>query len=72
MKCFFIAEFEREAKNQDDHCLPFLNISSSSRVTKVLKMSSFRSKSARKSCQNQSKAIKFVMSCAGYVDWMKK
>ena len=35
-------------------------------------MSSFRSKSARKSCRNQPKSIKFVMSCAGHVDGMKK
>ena len=34
-------------------------------------MSSFRSKSARKSCRNQSKSIKFVTSCAGHVDGMK-
>ena len=35
-------------------------------------MSSFRSKSTRKCCQNQSKSIKFVTSCAGHVDGMKK
>ena len=35
-------------------------------------MSSFRSKSARKSCRNQSKSIKFVTSCAGHVDEMNK
>ena len=35
-------------------------------------MSSFRSKSDRKSCRNQSKSIKFVTSCAGRVDEMKK
>ena len=35
-------------------------------------MSSFRSKSARKSCRNKSKSIKFVTSCAGHVDGMKK
>ena len=35
-------------------------------------MSSFRSKSARKSQRNQSKSIKFVTSCAGHVDGMKK
>ena len=35
-------------------------------------MSSFGSESARKSCRNQSKSIKFVMSCAGHVDGMKK
>ena len=35
-------------------------------------MSSFRSKSARKSCRNQSKSIKFMTSCAGHVDGMKK
>ena len=35
-------------------------------------MSSFRSKSARESCRNQSKLIKFVMSCAGDGDGMKK
>ena len=37
-----------------------------------LKMSSFRSKSARKGRQNQSKSIKFVTSRAGHVDKMKK
>ena len=35
-------------------------------------MSSFRSKSARKSCRNQSKSINFVTSCTGHVDGMKK
>ena len=35
-------------------------------------MSSFRSKSARKSCRNQSKSIKFVPSCAGHIGGMKK
>ena len=35
-------------------------------------MSSFRSKSARKSCGNPSKSIKFVTSCAGHVNGMKK
>ena len=35
-------------------------------------MSSFRSKSARKSCRNQSKSIKFVASCAGHIGGMKK
>ena len=34
-------------------------------------MSSFRSRSARKSCRNQSKSIKFVMPCDGHVDGMK-
>ena len=34
-------------------------------------MSSFGSKSARKSCQNQSKSIKFVTPCAGHVDGIK-
>ena len=31
-------------------------------------MSSFRSKSARKSCRNQSESIKFVTSCAGHIE----
>ena len=35
-------------------------------------MSSFRSKSGQKLCRNQSKSIKFVTSCAGHVDGMKK
>ena len=35
-------------------------------------MNNFRSKSARKSCRNQSKSIKFVTSCAGHVDGMKE
>ena len=35
-------------------------------------MSGFRSKGARESCRNQSKSIKFVTSCAGHVDGMKK
>ena len=30
-------------------------------------MSSFRSKSAEKAVENQSKSIKFVTSCAGHV-----
>ena len=36
MKCFFIAEFERAAKIKKDGLLPFLNISSSSKVIKVV------------------------------------
>ena len=32
---FFIAEFERAAKIREDRRLPFLNITSSSRVMKV-------------------------------------
>ena len=35
-------------------------------------MSSFRSKSARESCRNQSKSIKFVTSCAGHLDGKKE
>ena len=35
-------------------------------------MSSFKLKSAQKSCRNQSKSIKFVTSCAGHVDEMRK
>ena len=35
-------------------------------------MSSFRSKSGQKLCRYQSKSIKFVTSCAGHVDGMKK
>ena len=35
-------------------------------------MSSFRSKSARESCRNQSKSRKFVTSCDVHVDGMKK
>ena len=35
-------------------------------------MSSFRSKSGQKLCRNQSKSIKFVTSCVGHVDGMKK
>ena len=35
-------------------------------------MSNFRSKSAQKSCRNQSKSIKFVTSCARHVGGMKK
>ena len=35
-------------------------------------MSSFKLKSAQKSCRNQSKSIKFVTSCAGRVDEMRK
>ena len=35
-------------------------------------MSSFRSKSAPKSCGSQSKSIKFVTSCTGHVYGMKK
>ena len=35
-------------------------------------MGSFSSKSGQKFFQNQSKSIKFVTSCAGHVDGMKK
>ena len=35
MKWFFIAEFKRAAKSQEDRRLPCLNIFSSSRVTTV-------------------------------------
>ena len=51
--------------------LPFLNISSNSRVIKV-KEEQFHNKKRPKSCQNQSKSTKFVTSCAGHVDGMKK
>ena len=37
-----------------------------------LRKSSFRSKGGQKFCRNQSKSIKFVMSCAGHVDGVKK
>ena len=35
-------------------------------------MSSFRSKTARKSSRNQPKSVNFVTSCIGHVDGMKK
>ena len=50
----------------------FLLLNLTPRVIKGLKISSFGSKSARTSYRNQSKSIKFVTSCAGHVDGMKK
>ena len=50
-------------------------ISSSSRVIYIynsLKIIRFRIKSGKKLCRNQSKSIKFVTSCTGHVDGMKK
>ena len=35
MKCFFLFPNLKGSKNQEDRCLPFLNISSSSRVITV-------------------------------------
>ena len=71
MKCFFLLLNLKEQQKSGRRRLPFLHISSTSRV-KGLKVSSFRSKSARKCCRNQSKSIKFVTSYAGHVDGMKK
>ena len=64
---FFIAEFERAAKIRKIAIYRFLISSYNG-----LKMSSFRSKSGQKLCRNQSKSIKFLRSCAGHVDGMKK
>ena len=69
MKCFFIAEFERAAKIRKIAVYRFLI---SLLVPKGLSKSSFRSKSGQKFCRNQSKSIKFVTSCAGHVDGIKK
>ena len=63
LKCLFflIAEFKRAAKIMKIAVYRFL-ISIPVPNYKGLKMSSLRSKSARKSCRNQSKSIKFVKS----------
>ena len=68
---FFIAEFERAAKIRKNAVSLFL-ISLLVPELKGLKVSSFRSKSARKSCLNQSKSMNFVTSYTGHVDGMKK
>ena len=69
---FFIAEFERAAKIRKIAVYRFLISLLVPKAITVLKMSSFRSKSGQKLCRNQSKSIKFVTSCAGHVDGMKK
>ena len=71
MKCFFIDEIERAAKIRKIVVYRFL-ISLLLPTLQSLKMSSFRSKNARKSCRNQSKSIKFVTSRVGHVDRMNK
>ena len=72
MKCFFLLlNLKEQQKSGTDRRLPFLNISSSSRVN-GLKKNSFRSKNDQKLRRNQSKSIKFVTSIAGHVDGMKK
>ena len=63
MKCFFflIPEFERAAKIRKIAVYRFLiSLLVPELRYKGLKLSSFRSKSARKSRRNQSKSIKFV------------
>ena len=74
MKCFFrIAESERAANIRKITVYRFLiSLLVRFQSYKGLKMSSFRSKSARKSCRNQSKSIKVVTACTGHVDGMRK
>ena len=71
MKCFFIDEFERAAKIRKIAVYRFL-VSLLVPELYCLKKSSFRLKSGQKLCRNQSNSIKFVTSCAGHVDGMKK
>ena len=66
-----IAEFQRAANMGKIAVYRFL-ISLLVPEFKGLKMSSFRSKSGRKSCRNQSKSIKFVTSGVEHVHGMKK
>ena len=68
---FFIAEFERAAEIRKIAVYRFL-ISLLVPELQRFKKSSFRSKSGQNFCRNQSKSIKFVTSCAGSVDGIKK
>ena len=52
----FIAEFEKSSKNQEDRRLPFLNISSSPKVIKVLRRVVAQKKVAKKAVEiNQNR-----------------
>ena len=66
---FFIAEFQKAVKIRKIAVYRFLI---SLLVPDWSYKSSFRSKSERKNCRNQSKSIKFVTSCTGHVHGMKK
>ena len=68
---FFLLLNLKEQQKSGYRRLPFL-ISLLVQSYNGLKMSSFRSKSGQKLSRNQSKSIKFVTSCAGHVDGMKK
>ena len=67
----FIAEFERSAKIRKIAVYRSL-ISFLVPELQRFREEYFQSKSSCKSCRNQSKSIKFVTSCAGHVDVMKK
>ena len=76
LKCkwnvFFYSRIWKSSKNQEDRRLPFLNIFSSSRVITVQRRVDSDQKVVQKLWRNQSKSIKFMTSCAGHVDGMKK
>ena len=61
MKCLLNYWIWKSSKNQEDRYLPFLNISSGSRVINIKRWVVSDQKVPKKSCQNQSKSIKFVM-----------
>ena len=71
---FFIAEFERATKIRKITVYGFLIslLVSYNGLKKIPGEDSCRSKSGQKLCRYQSKSIKFVTSCAGHVDVMKK
>ena len=63
---FFVPEFERVAKIRKIALYRFL-ISLLVPELQGFKGEYFQIKSARKSCRNQSKSIKFVTSSAGHI-----
>ena len=67
---FSIAEFERAAKVRKITVYCFL-IPFQFQSYSDLNKSSITGKDGGESCHNQSKSIKFVMSCDGHVDVLK-
>ena len=71
MKCSFFMLNLKEQQKSGRSPFTVSNIFSSFRVIGIQRLV-VSDQSARKSCRNQSKSIKFVALCAGHVDGMKK
>ena len=67
----FIGEFERAAKSGRSPFTVFYYLFQFQSCNGVNK-GSITAKIAQEICRNHSKSIKFVMSCNGHVDGMKK